>query len=114
MDMTLTYLERKLLTTIRDGEFDYDQVAPASRGGVLASLSKKGFTESQTTTRTRRSRITGRRFRFKTSRLVVTKAGMRALRKKPPSNQRDDYRRKQGLRKLHGLNPNRQPDGRIV
>jgi hypothetical protein len=105
--MPLTFLERKVLTAIGNGDFDYHDVTPSSRGGVVGSLSKKGLVKYKLSVRISRlmSPVTGKPMKFKTWRLVITEDGEKSLLENPPPGQRDAYRDKHGIRKLHGLEP---------
>jgi hypothetical protein len=97
--MHLTFLERKILEVVKKGDFDYEDVAPKSRAGVLASLRKKEFIKY----RYRYLIFDGKRERIENRTPTITDAGKKALRKPPPANQATEYKARQGLRKFFGL-----------
>jgi hypothetical protein len=98
LSLKTTYKERETLGALAAGAFDYENLAPSGRGGVVGSLIKKGMADWA------RDRSPTRDI-YDPWKLVITDRGRRALRRLAPEGQREEYARTQGLRKLHGLDP---------
>lgn len=99
--MALTFLERRMLKSIREEQFAFDDVPPMSRSGVMGSLSRKKLIHYKI----RHKKIGSIRLRIVSDIPSITPAGLKALREKAPTGQRTAYKAKHGIRKLVGLNP---------
>ncbi|MEA2874492.1 MAG: hypothetical protein QOH67_4627 [Hyphomicrobiales bacterium] len=99
--MAVTFAERRARSNLANDR-PMEDLAPESRGGVISSLCKKRLAKWRVTKKGRGL------LRYHDKVLVITPKGKRALAEPPPPGQRDEYKEKHGLRKLHGPNPKKQ------
>jgi len=101
--MMLTYLERQVLTALKNNSRTYEKIASRSRSGAVGSVVKKGLAVYQKKRHVFKF-SDGSRMWDTSKKLVISRKGLKALKEPPPKAQRASYGKTQGLRKLHGLN----------